>query len=94
MARYLYRCSDGAPCYYIDEEGGSDPMLYALDGRWVGYITPDGTCACAPDGSPMFSIHEEYFYGANGTVLYRDEGELEPEELEPTAETFEPKPGS
>ena len=33
MARYLYRCSDGAPYGYIDEEGGTDAMLYTLDGR-------------------------------------------------------------
>jgi hypothetical protein len=32
MARYLYRCADGAPHGYIDEEGGTDPMLYTLDG--------------------------------------------------------------
>jgi hypothetical protein len=24
MARYLYRCADGVPCYYLDEDGGGE----------------------------------------------------------------------
>jgi hypothetical protein len=50
MARCLYRCSDGAPYGYLDEEGGTDPMLYTLDGQWVGYFGTDGKGVFSPGG--------------------------------------------
>jgi hypothetical protein len=70
MARYLYRCADGAPHGYIDEEGGTDPMLYTLDGRWLGYVSADGGNVFSPSGQPVFYIADNYFCDASGPVLY------------------------
>jgi hypothetical protein len=70
MARYLYRCSDGAPYGYIDEEGGTDAMLYTLDGRWLGYVSADGGNVFSPSGQPVFYIADNYFCDASGPVLY------------------------
>jgi hypothetical protein len=73
MARYLYRCSDGAPHGYIDEEGGTDAMLYTLDGRWLGYVSAGGGNVFSPSGQPVFYIDGCYFCDASGAVLYSDE---------------------
>jgi hypothetical protein len=82
MARYLYRCSDGRPYGYIDEDIG-DPMLYTLDRQWLGYISDDGASVYDPDGRPLFSISDGYFCDASGAaVLYYNEEEAEMEEEE------------
>jgi hypothetical protein len=83
MALYLYRCSDGAPCYYIDEDGGPGPMLYTLDNQWVGYIDSDRTGVFAPNRELLFSISDNYFCDASGAaVLYFNEEEAETESEE------------
>jgi len=68
MARYLHRCSDGAPCYYLDEDGAGNPMLYTVDGIWAGYVSSDGASVYAPDRRLLFSISDGYFRDASGAV--------------------------
>jgi hypothetical protein len=74
MPQYLHRVSDGEPVYYVDEDGGPDPMLYTLDAQWVGYISSDGTAVYGPNREFLFSISKGYFCDASGAaVLYCDE---------------------
>jgi len=81
MARYLHRCSDGAPCYYLDDEGGGDVMGYTLAGDWAFHLDSDGGAAYSPDGRLLFSVSDGYFYDASGAaVLYCDEEGAEGEE--------------
>ena len=83
MARYLHRIGDGASFGYIDEDGGPDKMLYTRDGTWLGFITDDGGSVNGPDGVPLFSIADGYFYDASGAaLLYLGEAEEETEEEE------------
>ena len=72
MARYLYACADGRPCYYLDEDGG-DVMGYSLNGQWAFYLDRDRRNAYAPNGQPLFYIDGCYFCDGNGAVLYSDE---------------------
>jgi hypothetical protein len=81
MARYLCDITDGKPRYCLDEDGGADPMLYTLDNQWAGYISSDGASVLSREGRQLFSISENYFYGAGGVVLYSADDE-EPETSE------------
>jgi hypothetical protein len=92
MARYLHRCSDGKPCYYVDVEGGDDPMIYGLDNVWVGYIANDGVSVYGPDRQFLYHISEGYFCDSNGVAqLYF--GEAEEEEVSDLEEPeFQPQP--
>jgi hypothetical protein len=85
MSRALYRCSDGVPFGYVDEDIG-DPMVYAFDGRrirWIGYINSHSTGVYDPNGVPLFSISDSYLCNpaTGAAVLYfGDEGETEKEQ--------------
>ena len=68
MARYLHRCGNGVPFGYIDSDVG-DPQIYTCDGTWLGFITDDGGSVIGPDGVPLFSIADGYFYDTDGTAL-------------------------
>jgi hypothetical protein len=69
MARYLHRCSDGAPLFYVDEDVG-DPMIYSLHREWIGYISDDRKSVHAPDGRLLWTIDAGYLYDGRQAVLY------------------------
>jgi hypothetical protein len=56
VSHYLHRLGDGEPVYFVDTEGGSDAMIYAAGGVYVGYISSDGGGVYSPDGQLMWRI--------------------------------------